>query len=71
VEVVGEEDGLGGAAEFQQRGVGRVLRDGAGEAAQDGFGFDGVEAQGGGVLDHLVVLLGDELPADRAGERRL
>src|SRR5664280_984381 len=56
-------------ADFEHRlvgGVGGV----AGEAAQDRLGGGGAGADRGGVFDHLVVLLGDQLPADRPGQRR-
>lgn len=36
--------------------------------AQDLLGLRGAQPQSGGVLDHLVVLLGDELPANRPGQ---
>jgi len=44
-----------------------VLRSAAGEPAQDLLGLGGAEAQGGGVLHDLVVLLGDQVPVDRLG----
>ena len=40
----------------------------AGEAAQDLLGLGGPEPERGRVLDQLVVLLGDQLPADGASE---
>src|SRR5271157_3513791 len=48
--------------------VGRVLDVTACEAAQDGFGLRGAEAQRSSVLHHLVVLLADQLPVDRPGQ---
>ena len=48
-----------------------VLGPAAGEPAEDLFGFGGAEAEGGGVFDELVVLLGDQLPADRTGQNLL
>ena len=65
-EVVADERGADGAAELFERLVGGVLGAAAGEAPQHLLGFGGPEAQGGGVLDELVVLPGDELPSDRA-----
>ncbi len=47
-----------------------MLRSGAGEAAQDLLGLGGAQLQRGGELDHLVVLLGDQLPPDRACQHR-
>jgi hypothetical protein len=47
-------------------GVGGV----AGEAAQDGVGRGGPDTDGGGELDHLVVVLLDQVPPDRPGHRR-
>jgi hypothetical protein len=43
---------------------------GAGEPAQDRLGRSRAGPDRGGVLDHLVILLGDQLPADRPGQRR-
>ena len=45
-----------------------MLGAGPGEAAQDGVRFSSAQPQRSGVLDHLVVLVGDELPADWPGE---
>src|SRR6185437_10408102 len=39
------------------------------EAAQDGLGGGGAEPDGRGVLHHQVVLLLDQLPPDRVGQR--
>jgi len=41
------------------------------EPLQDGFGLGGAEAQGGGILDHFVILSTDQIPVDRTGEDRL
>ena len=65
-EVVADEYGAAGFAEFAERPVGRVRDVGAGESAQDLFGISGPEPDRGCVADHLVVLLGDEIPVDRA-----
>jgi len=67
-QVVGHEDGPHGSAQLDQGGVGRVLRPGPGETAQDGLGLGRAQAEGRGVLHHLVVLLGDQVPADRSGD---
>ena len=67
-EVVSDEDRADSAAELFERLVGGVLRPAAREPAQHLLGFGGAEPQRGGVFDELVVLLGDQLPADRAGE---
>lgn len=48
-----------------------MLRSGAGEAAQDLLGLGGAQLQRGGELDHLVVLLGDQLPPDRPRQNRV
>jgi len=45
-----------------------VLRPLAGESAQDLLGLGGTELQRPRALDHLVVLLGDQIPVDRPGE---
>jgi hypothetical protein len=57
------------AAEFEHGPVDGVVR-GAGEAAQDRLGGCGAGADRDRVLDHRVVRLGDQVPADRAGHRR-
>ena len=64
-EVVADEDGAHRPAELFDRPVGGVLGAAAGEAAQDLLGLGGAQPQRGGVLDHLVVLLGDQVPVDR------
>jgi len=69
-QVAGHEDGALGAADLDHGLVGGVDGVGAGEPAQDGLGGGGAGPDRGGVLDHLVVLLGDDVPADRAGQRR-
>ena len=65
----GDEDRALCAADLQHCLVGGVGR-GAGEAAQDRLGRSGALTDRGGVLDHLVVVLLDQVPADRAGQRR-
>ena len=42
---------------------------GAGEPAQDLVSLCGAQPQRGRVSDHVVVLLGDQFPADRPGQR--
>src|SRR5664279_5169277 len=69
-QVVGHEDGPHGPADLDQGGVGGVLGPGPGEAAQDGLGLGRAQPKRGGVLHHLVVLLGDQVPADRPGDDR-
>ena len=69
-EVVAGEDCSYGAAQLLQRLVGRVFRSAAGEPAQDRLGLGGAQPQRCGVLDHLVVLLGDQLPQDGSGQHR-
>jgi hypothetical protein len=44
-----------------------VLGATSGETAQHLLGLGRAQAQGGGVLDQLVVLAGDQVPVDRAG----
>lgn len=67
-EMVAGEDRAHGPAELLERLVGGVLGPTAGEPAQDLLGLGSPEPQGGGVADHLVVLLGNQLPADGAGQ---
>jgi len=47
-----------------------VLRPATRKAPQHLLRFGGPQAQGGGVLDELVVLLGDQIPADRPRQDR-
>ena len=61
--VVADEEGAEHVAEFLDGLVGGVLGAAAGEAAQDLLGFGGAQPQRGGVLDHLVVLAADQVPA--------
>jgi hypothetical protein len=68
-QVAAGEDGLLGAADLQHRLVGRVGRR-SGEAAQDRLGGGGPDPDGGPVADHHVVLLADQAPPDRPGQRR-
>ncbi len=68
-QVAGEKDRLLCPAELDHRLVGGVGGVGLHESAQDRLGGRGARPEGGGVLDHLVVLLGDALPADRASQR--
>src|ERR1035437_1004736 len=64
-EVVAGEDGPDGPAEFLQGEVDRVLGAAAfREAAQYLVGLGGPQPQRGGVLDHLVVVAGDQVPVD-------
>ena len=54
-QVVGQEYGPAGSAELHQGGVDRVLWAGPSETPEYLFGLGGLQAEGGGVLDHLVV----------------
>jgi hypothetical protein len=67
-EVVGDEDRADRAAQLFERLVGGMLRSAAGEPPEDLLGLGCAEPQGGGVFDELVVLPGDQLRADRAGQ---
>ena len=49
----------------------RVLRAAGVEPAQDLLALGGAKLQRPRVLDHLVVLLGDQVPVDRPGQHRL
>jgi hypothetical protein len=64
-QVVAGEDRAHGSAKLLEGLVGGVLGAATGEAPQDRLRLSRPEPQRGGVLDHLVVLLGDQLPADR------
>lgn len=63
-----DEDGTDCPAELFKGCVGRVFWAAAGKAPEDLLGLGGAEAQGGGVLDDLVVLSLYEVPPDRAGQ---
>ena len=69
-EVAGHEQGPLRPAGLQHRLVGRVHRVGALEPAQDRGGLRGAGADRRGVLDHLVVLVGDQVPPDRPADHR-
>ena len=56
---------------LKERLVGRVLGSGAGKTTQNRLGLRGSQAHGGRVLDHLVVLLLDQRPVNRARENQL
>ena len=71
MQIPAEEDRLDGLAQFGEGLVGRVLHVVLGEAAQDRFRFGRAQAKRRGVLDHLVVLLPDQLPVDRLRQDRL
>ena len=68
VQIAAQEDRLDRFAEFAEGAVDRVLDVGAVEAPQDVFGVRGLEPESRGVLDHGIVLLGDQLPIDGPGE---
>jgi hypothetical protein len=63
-EVVADEDGPDHPAEFLDGLVGGLLGAAAGEAAQHLVGLGGAQPQRGRVLDHLVVVTGDDVPVD-------
>jgi hypothetical protein len=65
--VVADEGGARRPAELFERLEGRVLGAAPGEAAQHLLGLGGAQAQGGGVLDELVVVAGDQLSVDGPG----
>ena len=66
VQVAAQEDRLDRFAQLGQCLVGRMHRGSAGEAKQNGFRVRRAQLQGRCVLDDLVVLLGDQIPLDRA-----
>lgn len=70
-QVAGQEDGALRAAGLGHGLVGGVDGVGLGEPPQDRLGGGGSGADRGGVLDHLVVLGGDQVPPDRPGQRGL
>ena len=70
MQVATEEDGLGGFTQLRKRFVDGMLHIGAAEAAQDVFGVGGAQFQRSRILDHLVVLLRDQLPVDRPRQDR-
>ena len=67
-QVADDEDGLLGFADFEH-GLVDGVGGGAGEGAQDGLGGGGADPDRGGALDELVVVVLDDVPADRAGHR--
>ena len=71
MEVPSQKSRLDGFAQLDERPVGGMLHVGAGKAPQDGLRLSGAHAQGGGVLDHIVILLADQRPVDGLGQDRL
>jgi hypothetical protein len=66
-EVFAQEDRPCDAPELIECLVGGAPGAAAGEPPQELLGFGGAEFQRGGLPDELVVVLGDQLPVDRAG----
>lgn len=66
IQIAAKKDGLDRFAQLVQGPVRGVLEVVAGEAPQDRFGLGRPKAQRGGKLDHLIVLLTDQFPLDRA-----
>jgi hypothetical protein len=71
VQVTAQKDGLDSLAQFGEGPVSRMLDVVPGEAPQDGFRLGGAEPHRRHVLDHLIVLLADQIPVDWLGERQL
>ena len=71
MEITRQKRGLDRFAQFDERPVGGMLHVGAGKAPQDGLRLSGAQAQGRGVLDHIVILLADQRPVDGLGQNRL
>jgi hypothetical protein len=65
VEVSAQEDGLHGPTQLLQGLIGGMLQVVAGESTQNILRLGCPHAQRRGVLDHLVVLLADQIPVDR------
>lgn len=71
VQVATDKGGSQRLAQLDQRPIGRMLDVVAREAAQDVLGSRGAESERGRILDHLVVLPGDQRPFDRSAQDRL
>jgi hypothetical protein len=69
-QIPAQKDCLLGTAQLDHRLIGRVSGVGLHEPPQNCLRRCGTGADRGGVLHHLVVLLGDQLPPDRARHRR-
>lgn len=68
VPIATEKNRLDGLAPLGQRSIGRVGGVSLGKAPQEGFRVRGPEPQRGRLLDPLVVLLANQIPAERAGQ---
>ena len=66
-----KKDGALHLAQLQERGIRRVLHAVARKPAQNLLRLGGAKTQRGGKFDHLVVVLSNELPFDRARKHRL
>jgi len=63
-----EENGALHLAQFQERGIRRVLQAVARKPTQNLLCLGGAQTERGGKFDHLVILLPNELPLDGARE---
>src|SRR6266508_5497179 len=64
MEVGTQEDGFPHLPKLGERGIGWMLNVAPCEAPQDRFCIRRPQAQGRGVLDHLIIVLLDEIPLD-------
>jgi hypothetical protein len=68
--IAAQEDGFCGFTELRECPVDGMLHIRTGESAQNVLGLRGSQLQGGRVLDHGVIVLGDQIPIDGPGENR-
>src|SRR6266702_789342 len=71
VKVLTEKNRLHSLAQLDDGAVGGVLELTMRKALEDGLRICSPQSEGGGVLDHLVVLSADQVPADRPRQDRL
>jgi hypothetical protein len=68
MEVPTEKGGFDRPAQLDEGLGGRVGEIGAHKPLQDHFGLSRAETQGRSILDHLVIMLADQVPVDGTGE---
>ena len=68
MEVPTEKGGFDRPTQLDEGLVGRVCEIVAHEPLQDHFGLSRAETQGRSILDHLVIVLADQVPVDGTGK---
>src|SRR6266852_2105778 len=64
-EILAQEEGLDHPSKLSECPVCRMLHITARKPPQDRIRISGSDAQSGGILDHLIILLADQFPIER------